>query len=149
MIYLNNIEDMGYFLKKISLFHYTIKTEYSFEGDVYDEVGRKFPRHGYLDIDDERVNYKFHGAGCSVEWGKIDIHYDLAPKLDNKYSVKISPWEYHKYLESLSDDEKYNSTDKVYTLLLEMEQEGYLKKITISEGQFEIVHAKFLIDVVF
>jgi len=123
------------FERYVTKFNETLMNKYMLEKNPIHVIGKIVPKSDTIVIDGQHVSYRYHGAGCSVIYGTIQLEFDIIPN----ESIKITPWKFEQFLITyLKLDNNLFNQDEVYNYLILLEREGLLKKVPYTLGQFEL-----------
>jgi hypothetical protein len=104
----------------------------------FDMSGKAFPRIGSVTIDSQKIDYRFHGRGCTLYWGKLHIYYDI--DATSIHQTIISPSGMDMFLEPIIKNyDKTNISNEMMNILIEFENLGVLMKRKPSDlGTFHV-----------
>jgi hypothetical protein len=86
------------FTTYIKRFHEHLVAKYQLTDIPYNVKGREFPKKGIENIDDDDVEYQFHGGGCTFKWGEIEINYDI--DASSVHGITISGYPIGKFIQT-------------------------------------------------
>ncbi|RFM27940.1 DUF6896 domain-containing protein [Deminuibacter soli] len=99
------IMQMAVYIKK---FHSHLTIKYQLTDIPFFSKGKAFPKKGVEVIDDIMVEYWFHGGGCSLKWGEIEIHYNT--DASSKNEICISTYPVRKFIQT---NIKFNNSEYI------------------------------------
>lgn len=94
-----------------------------FDGNLLKaRMHREVPQKGWLD-DSQSVSYSFHGIGCHVRFGSVDVDFDFGP---GGRHDGFDAWRLAKFAETFEGFEQFHDTDKLGAELESLERGGML-----------------------
>lgn len=103
----NHIEDILFkFTEVILLCENIIEKEYGLNSIPYLNQ-KKIPRTAKLQHGEVQLEYRFHGSGCALSVGKIELDYCIYPDRENY--IVVSPWGLYCFINT------YLKTENAYT----------------------------------
>lgn len=129
--YVSYIKDFNTYLTK----------EYGLTDIPYNVAGKAFPKIGSVVINNVKVDYRWHGRGCTLFWGKLEIFFNVdAPSVNQ---IIITPGGMYCYLQTkLSDAEKENYLGRSDEMLEQFEKHGaFVKRRPGGPGTFQVNEA--------
>ncbi|MBX3256098.1 MAG: hypothetical protein KF862_18320 [Chitinophagaceae bacterium] len=87
------------------------------------------PMNGHIFCNGKNVKYRFHGRGCTIEWEKFSIDYDVA---NDANKILLSPWKFSKFYNEYVEVKV--SVETVYEILQNLEKKGILISEENSSG---------------
>jgi hypothetical protein len=125
------------FARYVKLFHGYLTEKYQLNSHPFDVKGRAFAKSGTEIIDNLPVEYKFHGGGCTLNWGGREIMYNVDVTSVN--DIVISSYELVRFIQT---DPEYSipySFNDARLVLESLEEKGVLMKRKPSDlGSFHI-----------
>jgi hypothetical protein len=112
---------------------------YNLKDIPYNLSGKEFPKLGVVFIKGEKVNYRFHGQGCTIFWGRLNIFFNIdASEEYNKIILTQGGWVC--YLKSyFLNFEEIEKTIDVRKILISFEERGIFIERKIKEyGCFHV-----------
>ena len=101
--------------------------------------GKEFPKIGEVFINAEKVKYRFHGQGCTIFWGQLNIFFNIDANEDqNKIVLTQGGWVYYlkSYFSNFEEIEKIVDARKI---LISFEERGiFIKRKSNDYGCFNI-----------
>ena len=113
------------------------QTEHSL---VYDSWSKHIPRMGTIDINGQIWDYRFHGAGCALTFGKTQVDYDYAPMDTN--TIKISEFYLEQFIHSVQPEQELKK-EITEVLLYDLVKEGLLQKREWGDFEFDRKNLRF------
>lgn len=132
------------FTNYVKRFHEHLIAKYQLTDIPYNVKGREFPKKGIEKIDNVVVEYQFHGSGCTLKWGEIEINYDIDPS--SAHGTTISSYPIGRFIQTTPEFKHLPyvnySFDEMQPLLESLEKEGVLMTRKPSDlGSFHINEA--------
>jgi hypothetical protein len=82
----------------VKRFHEHLHAKYQLTNILHHVRQREFPRKGIENIDEVNVEYHFHGLGCTLKWGEMEINYGVDES--SVHGITISGYPIEKFTES-------------------------------------------------
>lgn len=108
-------------------FHESLIHAYNLDDIPYNLSGKVFPKKGVIAIKEAKINYHFHGNGCTLVWNNIEIEYAIDPI--SKHEIKIGAYSISQFLATLpGEGDGRFSFEEISTTLQQLESRGILMK---------------------
>ena len=129
------------FTNYVKRFHQYLIAKYQLTDIPYNVKGREFPKKGIENIDKVAVEYQFHGGGCTLKWGEIEINYDI--DASSVHGITISCYPIGRFIQTASQfkDSPYAhyTYDEMNPVFESLEKKGILMTRKPSDlGSFHI-----------
>ena len=126
MTYLEEAEKyLALFLDQIKKFNLSLTNFYQLTFcPTYNEAGNLFPRNGELDLNNAKINYRFHGRGCTFQTEGIIVSYDIDVLHNNE--IIISRWKFLEFIKSSSRNSSSIELKDLLEIFTELVKKGAL-----------------------
>lgn len=102
-----------------------LRKQYQFKGNPYTNQ-RITGKRGNFDIEGNNFEFYFHGAGLSVNYQRLELHYDL--KLSQENYIRIAPWKLMRFIVTYLRLEKEVDLGIIDGFLTELSASGIVIK---------------------
>ncbi|WP_430901905.1 MULTISPECIES: DUF6896 domain-containing protein [unclassified Paraflavitalea] len=126
------------YVSYIKIFEASLVEKYKLDDIPYNLAGKKFPKNGSLKIDNEFIEYRYHGRGCTLLWNKVKIIFKVDAASENK--IIITPLSWDVFLETYMvqfPEKKYSNMNDC--ILEHFESIGiFTKRQTKNSSDFNV-----------
>ena len=91
---------------------------------------REVPQKGWLD-ERRTVSYCFHGIGCCVRFGSVEVDFDFGP---GGRHDGFDAWRLGRFAETFTGFEQFRDVDKLHAELESLERTGLVNHLTSGLG---------------
>ena len=126
------------YANRIHLFNDFLVQKFELKDIPYNESGRAFPKIGSLEINNEVINYRFHGRGATLFWDGIEMKFDI--DANSNHRIITSSWPYLTFLSGYVNnfDESRYPFSLIDQVLVSFEKKGFLMARKEGESVFHI-----------
>ena len=111
------------YARKVIIFEKCLIENYNLLGHPYNEQS-KFPKSGHVSLNNEDIEYSFHGRGCTIIWGQVEIGYDVY--VTEKNYITVSPWKFLRFIQTFY----HNQNSKQLT---QRDSLNYLEELRVED----------------
>lgn len=126
------------YVSYIKKFHTYLQEKYQLTDIPYNVSGKAFAKTGSVIIDSVKVDYRFHGQGCTLYCDKFHINFDV--DASSIHQTIVSPGAMDMFLKSRI--ESYDATSlssEIRGILEEFEKKGiFMKRKPSDLGTFHV-----------
>jgi hypothetical protein len=126
------IENFVSFIRK---YEQAMKANFSLLNTPYIDIGKLFPKTGSIEIDEKNIEFHYHGAGVTVNYGSIILDYNF--HINDRFYIKISPWKFTQFIKSIDNESDIN-VEIVQTQMFILAEKGLLNRMPHGLAYFEI-----------
>lgn len=134
-----NIDDLLFeYVSYIKIFNAYLQKEYELKDIPYNLSGKAFPKIGSVIIDSLKVDYRFHGRGCTLNWKGFDVFFNVDAVSKHQIIVTLGGWE--RFLETrIPNFNDLHLSDKTSEIMEDLEQRGiFMKRKPSDLGTFHV-----------
>lgn len=114
------------FIELIQNIELIILESHGLKGEPIFKNAGKIPKEDSISIDNQKVTYKIHGAGCTFKYDSgLILDYDFISEMGT--TINFSPWKFSRFLNTVQTEKEY-SQEELLPYLERMVVEGLLVK---------------------
>lgn len=120
------------YVSYIKSFNVCLTSKYHLNDIPYNVAGKSFPKKGAILVNNEDVEYRFHGRGCTLFWGKLHIFFNV--DATSIHQIIITPGGLQCFLESrIQGYNEKGYSDEIENILNGFEERGVFMKRKLSD----------------
>lgn len=134
---IEEVEQILYtYLSEIFAFENAISNIYKLN-DLPFNMLSQFPQKGSIFYNDKKTDYQYHGNGCTLVIGGVEIQYSIYA--DRKNNIAISPWQLLRFIQTVYSESAENITQKqILKYIEELEKQKVVYRIFETYQVYEI-----------